>query len=325
MQPSFRIIADRQDITDTIRDRLLSLVVTDQSGGKTDMVEIRLDDRDGIIELPRKGAELDIAMGYAETGLAKMGLFTVDELELSGPPDTLIIKGKAANMRDSLKERKTRAWDEVTLDNLVATVAAEHKLEPRVGEFLGAIHIPHLDQTEESDLHLLTRLARQYDALTKPAGGALLFVPKGEAKSASGKTVPPVTIHRSETSDHRISMPDRGKYKAVIAHWHDTSSGNRTPVRIGDGKPVHTLKHTYSDQATARHAAQANMDALERGVATASITLKHGNPKLAAGGGLTLEGFRQGADGNWLTTQVVHTLSGGGYSTRVEAETPKKR
>ena len=44
-----------------------------------------------------------------------MGLYTVDELELSGPPDTLTIRAKAANIRSSLKEHKTRAWDDTTL------------------------------------------------------------------------------------------------------------------------------------------------------------------------------------------------------------------
>jgi uncharacterized protein len=41
-----------------------------------------------------------------------------------------------------------------------------------VAESLAGIHVTHLDQTEESDLHLLTRLAREHGALAK-AGGRL--------------------------------------------------------------------------------------------------------------------------------------------------------
>jgi phage protein D len=323
MKPTFRILADSQDITAALSDRIISLKVSDRTELHTDTLEIRLDDRAGKIELPRKGAELNVVLGYQQKDLVNMGLYTVDEIELSGPPDTLTIRAKAANMRGTLKEHKTRSWDEITLGDLVATVAAEHQLEPRVGEFLSAIDIPHLDQTEESDLHLLTRLARQYDALAKPAGGFLLFVPRGEGKSATGKTIPALTINRNQTNDHRVTLADRGQYQAVLAHWHNTDTGVRMPVRVGDGNPVYTLRHTYPDADTAQIAAQSKLDELRRGLGTANLTLKQGKPLLMAGAKLALSGFMTGVDGDWVVTQVDHEISDSGYSTRVEMETPK--
>ena len=324
MTPLFQILANDQDITSIVRTRLLSLAVSDRSGLHSDTVEVRLDDRKDAIELPNKGAELRVSIGYKEQGLVQMGLYTVDEIELSGPPDTLIIRAKAADMRSTLKEHKTRSWDDITIGDLISTIAAEHQLEPRVGELLGMTHLAHIDQTEESDLHLLTRLAKQYDAVAKPAGGFLLFVPKGEAKSATGKTIPAVTISRNQTSDHRITIADRGKYPTVLAHWHNTATGTRTPVRVGEGKPVYTLRHPYQNAETARAAAQSKLDALSRGLATASLTLKQGNPLLAAEARLTLSGFRTGVAGDWVATQVSHEFSDSGYSTRFNAETPKR-
>ena len=325
MTPTFRIFADTQEITDVILDRFISLSVTDEEGMQSDTAEICLDDRDSATELPPKGANLKILLGYKEEGLVEMGLFTVDEVELMGPPDVLIIKGKSANMRDSLKEQKTRSWDVTTIGDLVAAIAGEHGFEPRVGEFLSPIDLPHLDQTEESDLHLLTRLARQYGAISKPAGNYLLFVPKGEGKSATGKAISPVAINRSEASNHRVTLADRGKYQAVLANWHDTVTGKRISVKVGDEKPVFTLRHVYSDATAAGIAAQAKLDKLKRGLGTLSLTLQHGNSKLAAGAKLTLSGFRNGVDGDWVATRVNHNLSGGGYSSRVDAEIPKGR
>nr|VFK12740.1 MAG: hypothetical protein BECKLFY1418C_GA0070996_100165 [Candidatus Kentron sp. LFY] len=324
MTPAFRIFADSSEITGAIRDRLISLSVTDEAGNHSDTVEIRLDDRDGIIELPRKGAELEVLMGYRESGLVEMGLFTVDEVELTGPPDTMVVRGKAANMRASLKAHKTRPWDETTIGDIVAAIAGEHGLEPRVADSLASVKIVHLDQTEESDLHLLTRIAKKYDAVSKPVNNFLLFVPRGEAKSATGKEIPAVSINRNETSDHRVTLADRGKYQAVLAHWHDTSTGLRTPVQVGEGEPVFTLRHAYKDANTATAAAQAKLDALMRGLGTLSLTLKHGNPVLAAEAKLTLLGFREGVDGDWVITQANHTMAGGGYSTSLGAETPKE-
>nr|VFK64640.1 MAG: Phage late control gene D protein (GPD) [Candidatus Kentron sp. UNK]VFK71159.1 MAG: Phage late control gene D protein (GPD) [Candidatus Kentron sp. UNK] len=194
-----------------------------------------------------------------------MGLFVVDELELSGPPDTLTIRGRAADMEASLKEHRIRPWEDVTLGGMVKTIATEHGLTPAVGDFLAPIDIPRLDQTEESDLHLLTRLARQYDAVAKPANGYLLFVPKGEAKTATGKAIPTVSIHRNQISEHRVTLADRGRYQSVVAHWHDTASGERIQVRTGDGRPTFTLRHAYPDAAAAGKAAKARLDKLNRG------------------------------------------------------------
>nr|VFK60098.1 MAG: hypothetical protein BECKTUN1418F_GA0071002_11996 [Candidatus Kentron sp. TUN]VFK69496.1 MAG: hypothetical protein BECKTUN1418E_GA0071001_11967 [Candidatus Kentron sp. TUN] len=51
-----------------------------------------------------------------------------------------------------------------------------------------------------------------------PLPGFLLFVPRGEAKSVTGKEIPAVSINHNETSEHRVTMVDRGKYQAVAAH-----------------------------------------------------------------------------------------------------------
>ena len=90
MQPDFKILADKQDITATIRDRLLSLRVTDEAGTKSDTVEIQLDDRDSKISWPRHGAELEVLLGYRSEGLVRMGHYVVDEIEHSGPPSALV-------------------------------------------------------------------------------------------------------------------------------------------------------------------------------------------------------------------------------------------
>ena len=94
MTPDFRILADSQDITDRIRDRLLSLRVTDEAGIKSDTVEIKLDDRDALIAWPEHGAELEVLLGYQKSGLTRMGLYVVDEVEHGGPPNALTIRAK---------------------------------------------------------------------------------------------------------------------------------------------------------------------------------------------------------------------------------------
>jgi phage protein D len=71
--------------------------------------------------------------------------------------------------------QKTRSWDNLRLADIVKTVATDNGLIPRVADALKDIHISHIDQVAESDANLLARLARDYNAVSKPSGGYWLF------------------------------------------------------------------------------------------------------------------------------------------------------
>ena len=321
MQVDFQILANQQDITSLIRYRLLQLRITDEAGIVSDTVEIQLDDRDSRLAWPQKHAELEVYLGYKHAGVVRMGLYIVDEVEYSGPPSTLTIRGKAADMRASIKAPKTRSWDEVNLGDLVSSIALEHGLSAKVSTTLAGIGISHIDQTNESDLHLLTRLARDYGVITKPAAGFLIFVPRGEARNASGQTLPMVHIQASDIIRHRMTQAERNQYQSIQAYWHDSELAEKRTVIIGEGKPIYALKHTYSDANEAIQAAQAKLNTFKRGAGTLSLTLV-GNSTLQAGGKIALTGIRGPIDGQWLIQRVEHQLDFQGFITRVEAETP---
>ena len=321
MTPDFKIIADSQDVTARLRDRLIELRVTDEAGLTSDAVEIRLDDRDNLIALPTKGAKLDVYLGYLETGIARLGVFTVDEVVPTGPPDVLTIRGRAADLRQGLKSPKTRSWDQVTIGALVATIAAEHGYTPLVAAELAGVVLPHLDQTAESDLNLLTRLARQYGAVAKPAGGRLLFVPAGQAKSASGKNLPAVALKRGDLTDWEATLADRGKYLSVVTRYRDLAKAVDVEVTVGSGEPVYQLRHSYPDRDSAIAAGRARLDAFTRGEGTLRFTCV-GNNALAAEGKVTLSGVRDGVDGAWIATRVTHDYApAAGYRCDVEGKT----
>ena len=186
--PIYEVVAGQEDVTAAIRERLLSLSVTDEAGYQADALEIRLDDRDGRISLPRRGVMLSVRLGFRETGLADMGKFTVDEIALEGPPASLVVRARSADLRRGLKGQKTRSWSDTTLRDVVSVVAADHGLDLRMPPPPPTIHLPHLDQSNESDLHLLTRLARQWDYVFQVSGTRLAFVPAGLSLAASGGT-----------------------------------------------------------------------------------------------------------------------------------------
>lgn len=324
MRPSYQIKVDEQDITSTIQERLMTLRISDEAGWQSDSVELTLDDCDRELALPRHGVQMSVWMGYEETGLVRMGLFTVDEVQCGGPPDTVTIRGRAANFRTSLKAQKTRAWEQMTLADLVTTIAAEHDLAPVVSDKLKDKMLARLDQTDESDLHFLTRLAKDHDAISKPVESRLLFVPRGEASSASQQPMPALTLSREELTSYSFTLADRGKYEAAIAHWHDATTGQTHPVRVGpaESQPVYTLKGLQPDADAARAAATAKLQTLQRGQATGNLVLP-GNPAIVAESRLNLVGIKERINGGWIVTRAEHELSSQGYITRLGVETPK--
>ena len=167
MKPAFMIVtSDGEDISMLLEDRLLSLEISDEAGIVSDSFRMVLDDRDNVIAMPASDVTLQIWLGYEENLLYDMGSYTVDEVELSDAPQTVTISGKSSNMVATLKSWKKRSWDKKlnpsgTLGGIIRTVALEHKLEAAIAKEFEDIKIDHLDQTYESDMNMLTRLADQ--------------------------------------------------------------------------------------------------------------------------------------------------------------------
>jgi phage protein D len=322
MQPTFRILADSKDVTAAIADRLISLSITDEAGFASDEITLRIDDRDDKVALPRTGAELEVFLGYVKQGLVRMGMYTVDEIGHDGPPAVMTIRAKAANMRQSMKSRKTRSWNSTTLGKIVETIASEHDYTATVSADLAILAIDHVDQAEESDLHFLTRLAKERDAVFKPAAGYFVVAPRGESKSVSGKTLTPVAISGEQVNTWSMKAASRGKYQAVTANYHDAGQADRIDVTVGEGDPAFKLPFTYPNKEQAEGAAKGKLAALERGTATLDLTVV-GNPALAAESMMSLSGVNSKVNGDWSVIRVDHRLEGqGGYSCNISSETP---
>ena len=321
MAVNFQIQANQQDITKLIQDRLLALRITNEAGMVSDTVELSLDDRNNKIAWPEKNAQLKISIGFKNKGLVSMGTYIVDELEHTGPPATLTIRAKAADMIASLKSPQTRSWDEVKLGDLITSIATKHGLTAKVSSSLASIKLSHLTQTQESDLHLLTRLAKNYDAITKPVSGCLIFLTQGEAKAASGQELPATTINANKIINHRMVQSERYQYKSVKSYWHDIGTATKYSVIAGHSEPAYTLRQTYNNADDAKHAAQAKLKAFNRGVGMLSLTLI-GQLTLQAASKIILTNIREPIAGEWLITRVLHQLNAQGFTTQLDAELP---
>ncbi|GGU68759.1 phage late control protein [Pseudomonas laurentiana] len=326
MQPVFRIVADSKDITALINDRLLLLRTSDKPGMESDEFELRIDDRDGAVALPKRGANIEVYMGYAGQSLARLGRYTVDEVEVSGPPDSIVIRGKAGDMRGSGKTTRSGSWEGVPLQQIVRDIAARNGWQPVCSV---QTKVPRVDQLNESDFNFITRLARQYDCTAKVADGKLMVMPRQGGQSASGKTLGVVVIKRSDVSRWQFRFSDKTTHKAVQTKHQDKKTGKLQVVDLGNDEspdglpPVHTDRHIYPNKSAAEQAAKARLAAFSRSTAGVRLEMA-GRVDLFAERMINAQEFKPGLDGEYLVDSVEQVFTQSGWSTTVECNGGKQ-
>ncbi|MCP1508266.1 phage protein D [Pseudomonas marginalis] len=320
--PAFRLTVDGLDIAQLVSPRLMSLELTDNRGVEADQLSITLSDHDGLLAIPPKGAVLRLWLGWSDTGLVDKGTYTVDETEHSGAPDVLSIRARSADLRKGLKTKRERSWSNTTLGKVLGDIAIGNGLTATIAGALDGLPILQLDQANESDANLISRLGEEFDAVASVKAGCLLCLPAGGGKTASGLDLPHITLTRADGDQHRYLQADRDSYDGVRAYYYDVNSAKKQEAIAGGGDNLKDLRHTYSDQQSALRAARSEFRRLQRGSATLSYNLAMGRPDLIPELTYTLQGVKAEIDEIiWYGGNVQHSLSAdGGYTVSLELE-----
>ncbi len=357
--PDFSLSLQEKDITQNIRKRLISLSLTDNWGFEADQLDIELDDSDGLMAMPQRNAVLALSLGWKGAALTPKGLFTVDEVEHRGTPDTLTIRARSADFRGSLNTRRDESYHDTTLSHIVQKVAARNKLKATIAAGLGTIKVSHIDQTQETDAAFLTRLASLIGAVAAVKSGSLLFMRPGNGTTVSGKPLPVFTITRQDGDQHSFSIADRDAYTGVTASWLNTKQPKPQKVKLQrkpkeqylralqhpkaklaaskkPGKPVEEKKgeylvgaednvfvipKVYANKAAAMRAAQAKWEKLQRGAAEFSLSLAMGRANITPETPVRVSGFKEVIDAQaWIVSKATHSLSDSGFTTALEFE-----
>lgn len=356
--PDYRLTINSKDITQDIAPRLISLSLADNRGFAADQLDIELDDADGLMQMPPRGAKLSLFLGWKGEVLIGKGDFTVDEIEHRGAPDTLTIRARSADFRGSLNSRRDLSYHATTLGDVVNQVAERNKLKPMVANELAGIEISHIDQTQESDAKFITRLAELNGAVVAIKAGKMLFIKPGSGVTASGKPIPQMIISRADGDSHTFNIADRDAYTGVSASWLHTKDAKPKKIRLkrkstfkqlralqhpaarknknqlqkkqedrkgaylaGSEDNVFTITKVFASKKTAMRAAQAKWNKLQRGVAEFSITLAKGRADLFPETPVQVSGFKSVINmQSWIISKVIHNLSNSGYTTQLDLE-----
>lgn len=341
--PTFSLVAEDKNITAEVAKYLTDLSFVDYGATdedpQSDKLTINL--ASPTMKLPPKGAKLRFAIGF-DSYLVDKGLFIVDSVSLQGPPRTLSITALATPSDNTkypanMQSQKTRAWDNVTIGEIVKTIAQENGLQPSVSPELAGEMPGHLDQMRENDAEFLARLAQQYNAISKAAGGNWIFTPQGTGKTVSGKALPEVTItpdgktnwqfsHRSKSRSRRKTAA--GNKITLVVPYKDLATGHDRELTYGSGEirqyigvtksskeEAETyLKNYQKDLATAAAASGSGKKAKKprpEYLMSMSITLP-GTPELlplTPESRVITDGFDPQADREWLVDNIAFNLS----------------
>lgn len=317
----YRIEVEGRDITPLISDRFLGLTVTDSAGEDSDTFSLTLDNRDDRLEFPITGVKVRVWMGL-EGEVMDKGLYTLDEVNEGLTSGEIELSGKASNMKASFKAQKTQTHESGTLNDLAVKIAKAHGYSSAVHKALADIPVGHINQRAESDMNLLTRLARENGGIMKVADDILTILPVDKAETASGVALPVTVIDDPTESDGSVTIQERGSFSAIKVSYFDEAAQKNVDVTVkGSGAgPEHHIKGAYKTPEQAAAAAAAALSKHQRGKATMSLT-RPLSPGIIAPGKVQVVNHRRSANGVWYVESATHTIGDGTSGTSLSLTT----
>lgn len=329
-RPLVRVTIDGIPISGFVFSQISSVRVTDAAGFISDTAEVTFSNVSALsrFAMPEPGAEVEIALGYL-LGFRKMGVFIADEIEEGSPPRsiTAVCRAKAQGLSSGgmgpIHQQKTRSWEAgLTLKAIASTIASDNGLKPAVTEAAAAIVPGHIDQIDESDIAVLTRIALAHDLIAKPAGGRLFLGRRADAVTASGQPMPTTLLREADVSNWRMRRSLGEAVGSVIATYRDLDQAKDIEVKAGEGEPVRRLRERYRDEAEARAVADAEARRAGRAVEALEVEMP-GNPSIVAESKVVPLNFSSAAAGEWVVETANHEVTDAGYKTSIQAQRPK--
>lgn len=299
-----------------LNQRLMRWSHTDTAGIESDRLELTLN-IEGLEGLPTLDGKIGLRAGYLESGLVEKGEFVVTQRTPVLFPMSLMIVATAApfSMSDKsgYRQRRSASYGPTTLGALFRQLVSRHGFSPRVAPSLEGVQIAHIDQSNESDMAFITRLAKRYCAVTKPFNELYVLAEAGRVTSLSGQMLPEVKLSVTENNrpgeqafiTAKLDEKSRAKYEGCRVTWWDAAIGKQRVVQVGNA-PFKTLRQRYQNEAEARAVAESELRRVGREDLKLLIDCP-GNPLLAAEGLLVLdETWPSYMQGRWSITTVTH-------------------
>lgn len=281
-----------------INQRLISWEHIDAAGIESDQLTLVLD-LEGLEGLPSMGGKIGLNVGYLESGLVDKGRFVVARRTPTLFPFHVTLVATAAPFSAADETgfllRRSASHGPTTVGALFRELTSRHGFSPRVDPALALIKVDHMDQSNESDMSFITRLATKYNAITKPVNELYVLAKPGQANSLSGKVLADVRL--SVTSNNRpgdhafvtATLDDtaRDKSQGCKVSWWDATAGKMREVEVGKA-PFKVVRQGCQSEQEARAVGEGEVRNMGRQKLKVKISCP-GNPDFSAEGIVLLD------------------------------------
>ena len=312
------ITYEDKDITQDIEKHLKSLTYTDFSDGKADDLQIKLEDKKGLWQgdwFPQKSDKIRVSI-ETKDGKLNAGLFTVDDISLSGVPDEMTLKAVSVKTNKKLsKELITKAWENISLKNIATEISSKHSLSLF---WLGENEEIHkrIDQIDESDLAFLKRLSKSAGLSIKVSEKIIIYSSKKLEEQAEK-----FEIERgvSDIKSFSFNTKSVDTYGFCEVSYFDSEIKEMKQFIFKDETSSSTKilkkKIRLESIKEAEIKAKAFLRSKNKQKKTGDITLI-GNTNYSAGLTCLVKGFHR-FDSKYFIEEVSHTISGG-YTSKLK-------
>ncbi|EMX9753035.1 phage protein D [Salmonella enterica] len=320
-EPVFVLRYNLKDITHDITAYATSITFTDKLSGESDELEVELEDseqrwRDAWY--PGMGDTLALQLGFQGKPLTDCGGFSIDEIELSGPPDSVSIRGRSAPVTRAMRTKSNRGFENTTLAAIAGRIARKHKL--KLEGQIEPLTLERITQYGESDLAFLKRLANDYGYMVKVTPQKLIFSHLGKLRDAPViRTITPQEVSRWTLRDtlHEVYKGVKNKHQNSQTRTLVTFNADNTTTTRTEKKSSSSGMSTSSDIINTSDRVQNDEEASAKGKAKldrkneykhAGTLSLEGDLSLRAGASVMLSGFGK-SDGKWLIISARHSLA----------------
>jgi|GEM_PF-6957694 len=277
------------------------VVVEDSIEDESDSLKVNCESSTALIETPSLVTAFG---GYKEGAMWMFGVYTLQSISTSDHGESVLFTSAAFSA--SMKKKRNESYQKTTLSGLVGKIAGRNGLKSKC---TFDAQLEHVDQRGESDLALLQRFAKKYNAIFNIKGNTLIFMKKSQA---------PVIffIFAKDAQSWNFKLSRRYLFETVKAKYHCTKKNKALEVKVGAGENEHLIQEQYKSKDEAKAMAQAKWEQLFAKTKTGSITLEGQN--IIAGVKCVIMGFGK-ADDTYLITKVTHTADST-FTSTIELE-----
>ncbi len=314
-KPAMTLHVNHRDATGYFGPWLLELTYVDHMVGESDGLEVRLDNSDSrwMKEwYPVKGSTLEGWLGYEDGPQLATGECQIDEVELEGMPDVVVLRALGAGNKTALRTPKSRAFEGKSLRSIAAEVAQTHGLQ--VVGTVPDITWRRAAQHRETDLAFLCRLGEEHGLVFSVKGAQLVFhdLQRLDAQPAMLK------ITKGDLSNYRFR--EKVVEGGASAAYFD---GDTKELRVVELQMEHPhadrrkLRRRTESKVHTQRLAKAALHEAKGWEREGTLTVP-GDTRLVAGGNFELAGFGV-LDGIWQIRSARHTAARDkGYQCQLE-------